>query len=61
MFKRFIKWCRTMVSHGLHWIEQQIMSQTKPSSATVVAGAVGDAVRSREGLCQDSGHEGENG
>ena len=50
MFKRFIKWCRTIVSHGLNWLEQQIMRQTKPSPATVVVGAVGDAVRSREEL-----------
>src|SRR3954452_12714750 len=50
MFKRFINWCRTIVSRGLRWIEQQIMSQTKPSSATVVVGAAGDIIRSREEL-----------
>jgi putative transposase len=50
MFKRFMKWCRTIVSRGMNWIEQQIMNQTKPSSATIVVGAVGDALRSRKEL-----------
>jgi putative transposase len=50
MVKRFINWCRTIVSRSLEWIEQQLMSQTKPSPATILAGAMGDAVRNREKL-----------
>ena len=50
MFKRFVAWCRTMVSRGLNWIEQQVLSQTKPSAAAVVVGAAADTVRNREDL-----------
>jgi putative transposase len=50
MFKRFINWCRTIVSQGPHRFEQQIMSQTRLSPAAVVVGAAGDTIRTREEL-----------
>jgi putative transposase len=50
MFKRFFAWGRALVSHGLEWIEQQVLRQTKPSVGALVVGIAVDAVRSREDL-----------
>lgn len=46
--KRVVRWCRTIVGQGVHWIEQQILTHTKPSVVSVVIGAAADSIRSEK-------------
>ncbi len=50
MFGRLIQWCRTLVNRGLKWIEQQLLSQTKPRTTATIVGITGDVLRSRAEL-----------
>ena len=50
MFRTFVKVCKTLVSKGLEWLEQQVQKWTQPAQPSLILETIGDLTRDKPEL-----------